>query len=193
MFLLGLFLFVLLPGRSRHPLIRRLLAENLALRQQLAVLQRKRPAHLHVRRMDRIFWIWLSRIWPRWHSVCRLVKPATVLAWHRAGFRLYWRWKSRKKPGRPNTRQDLIALIKRMARENPGWGGARIHGELAKLGFLVSESTVHRYLPKRPPTPKQVQAWRTFLRNHRDFIAAMDFLVVPTWTIRQDWRIGPAA
>lgn len=159
--------------------------ELLVLRQQLALLLQKQPRS-KVDRWHRLLWVWLSQGWPHWKSACVLVKPATVIGWHRQGWRIFWRWKSRKKkPGHPPVNTKVIALIRRMAEENPSWGGARIHGEMARLGIRVSESSVHRYLPKRPPTPNQVQNWRTFLSNHREVIAAMDFLVVPTWRFQQ--------
>lgn len=106
------------------------------------------------------------------------------MSWHRAEFRIIWRWKSRKRAGRPSLKPDLRDLIHRMASENPRWGAPRIHGELLKLGFRVSERTVQRYLPKRPAPPGAGQSWRTFLANHRDHLAAMDFFVVPTWSFR---------
>ena len=160
-----------------------LLIENLALRQQLAVLQRSnhRPA-LHP--CHRAFWVLLSRIWPRWKDACLLVKPATVMAWHRAGFRIFWRWKSNR-PGRRRTRKELLDLIRTMAGANPTWGAPRIHGELLKLGFTISERTVSRFMPKLIPGGqdllKRRQNWKTFLQNHREVLAAMDFLVVSSW------------
>ncbi len=109
------------------------------------------------------------------------MKPETVVRWHRAGFKHFWRWKSRKRvPGRPRVSPDAHALALRMARENPLWGAPRIHAELLMLGIGVSERTVSRWLPKSPQ-PEQRQRWRTFLENHREVIAAMDFMVVPTW------------
>lgn len=159
-----------------------LVLENLALRQQLAVLQRgKRPI---LRSRDRAFWVLLHRLWPRWREACVLVKPATVVSWHRAGFRAFWTWKSKKRSGRPSVNPELRDLIRRMASENPRWGAPRVHGELLKLGFRVSERTVLRHLPRRPAPPGSAQSWRTFLANHRDHLAAMDFFVVPTWNFR---------
>lgn len=157
--------------------------ENLALRQQNAVLMRS-TKRIHCRRRDRLFWISLSRLWAGWTSVCVIVKPATVISWHRVGFRAFWRWRSRKrrKPGRHAIAANVRDLIRRMARENPTWGAPRIHGELLKLGFRVSERTVQNRMPKRAPTPRQRQSWRQFLSNHRDALAAMDFMVVPTAT-----------
>ena len=158
-----------------------LAAENLALRQQLAVLQvsMKRP---RLRRRDRVFWVWLSRLWSGWRSYLMIVKPETVVRWHREGFRLYWRWKSRNKIGRPKTDAEIRQLVRRMARENPTWGAPRIQSELALLGFTVVESTVARYMDRRrtPPSP----TWRTFLDNHVPDIVAIDFFVVATVSFR---------
>ncbi len=158
-----------------------LVAENLALRQQLAVLQvpMKRPK---LRKRDRLFWVWLSRLWSDWRSCLMIVKPETVIRWHREGFRLYWCWKSRKKLGRPKTEAEIRALIRRMARDNPLWGAPRIQSELALLGLMVAESTVAKYMgrARKPPS----QTWRTFLENHVGDIAAIDFFVVATATFR---------
>ena len=114
-----------------------------------------------------------------------VVKPETVAGWHRAGFKTYWRWKSRKeKPGRPRIDPEARQLIRRMAAENPSWGSPRIHSELLKLGFDISERTIARYVPKRRTAPGALERWMTFLRNHREGIAAMDFFAVPTATFR---------
>ncbi len=162
-----------------------LVVENLALRQQLAIYARsgRRPRVVDA---DRRFWIALRRLWSRWADVLVFVKPETVIRWHRDGFRRYWARLSRRgrKPGRPPIGRELRGLIQRIALDNPTWGAPRIHGELRMLGFDVSERTVSRYLPRRPPQPDAVQRWLTFLRNHRDAIAAMDFFVVPTATFR---------
>lgn len=163
---------------------RDLLLEIMILRHQLSVLQRKHPKP-RLSPSDRWLWAWISRRWQGWKLACILVKPETVIGWHRQGFRLFWRWKSRRKPGGKRTGADVVALIRRMSRENPTWGSPRIHGELAKLGFRISERTVLRYMPKRKGTEKQRQAWRTFLDNHREAISAMYFLVVPTLNFRQ--------
>ncbi len=159
-----------------------LAAENLALRQQLAVLERqaKRPK---LRRRDRIFWVWLSRLWLGWRSVLVIVEPSTVVRWHQQGFRLYWRWKSRRgKPGRPKVATEIRELIRRMSRENPLWGTPRIQSELALLGHEVSKATIDKYRVRhrRPPS----QTWRTFLNNHARDIVAIDFFTVPTATFR---------
>ncbi len=152
-------------------------AENLALRQQLAVLQvsAKRP---RLRQRDRVFWVWLSRLWSGWRSCLIIVKPETVIRWHRAGFKLYWRWKSRKQPGRPKTDAEVRELIRRMARENPTWGAPRIQSELALLGHTVAESTVAKYMSRQRKSPSPT--WRTFLENHVPDIVAIDFFVVAT-------------
>jgi len=158
--------------------------ENLALRQQVEVLQRGR-AKPRLRCRDRFFWVLLSKVWPVWRSSCLIVSPATVVGWHRAGFRAYWRWRSRKRGGRPSTRADIVAAIRRLAGENPCWGAPRIHGELRMLGFRVSQATVSRFLPKRPSPEARRQSWKAFLHNHRDHIAGMDFFTVPTAVFRQ--------
>ena len=151
---------------------------ELALRQQLAVLAQagRRP---RLTSLDRAFWVLLRQLWPRWREVLVVVQPETVARWHRKGFRLYWRFRLQARPGRPRIPKEVRQLIRRMALENP-WGARRIHAELAKLGIEVSLATVSRYLPKRPPDPVRRQNWLTFLRNHKDAIAAMDFFVVPT-------------
>ena len=154
--------------------------ENLALRHQLFVLQRSvvRP---HLSRWDRILWVWLSRVWTDWRSSLVIVQPATVLAWHRRGFQLYWRWKSRAPSvGRPRLDPELRHLIRRMARENPTWGRQRIRAELALLGYRVAELTVAKYMRRTSPRPSPT--WRTFLTAHARAIVAIDFFVVPTIT-----------
>ncbi|MBF0447995.1 MAG: transposase [Magnetococcales bacterium] len=153
--------------------------EILALRHQISVLhrqQKKRPALNH---WDRIFWVWLSQIWPRWKEALVIVKPDTVVKWHQTGFKMFWRWRSRKKrPGRPPVPKEVRDLIRQMSRENPFWGAPRIHGELLILGYDVGETTVAKYMikPKKPPS----QTWKTFLENHADQIVALDFFTVPT-------------
>ena len=155
--------------------------EILALRQQLAVLKRqsKRP-QLHDR--DRLFWILLKRFGPRWRDALLIVQPETVVRWHRAGFRHYWRWKSRPKGGRKPIGQEPRMLIRRLCRENPIWGAPRIQSELTLLGYSVSEATVAKYMPARSPQPSAT--WNTFLRNHLHETVAMDFFTVPTATFR---------
>ena len=158
--------------------------EILALRQQLGVLKRTHPRpRLRVR--DRMFWILLRRFWPSWSKVLVIVKPETVIAWHRAGFRMFWRLRSRaKQHGRPKIDAEIRAIIRRMVKENPTWGAPRIHGELLKLGFDVSERTVSRYLHRISPSDQARKLWTTFLRNHCEVITAMDFFTVPTLTFR---------
>jgi putative transposase len=157
--------------------------EILALRQQLGILKRKIPRP-QLQLQDRIFWILLRRLWPAWRDALVIVKPETVVAWHRAGFRLFWRLRPRpKSPGRPKIDAEVRALIHRMANENPSWGAPRIHGELLKLGFDVSERTVSRYFHRLFP-PEQARKLWAFLRNHREAIVAMDFFTVPTLTFR---------
>ena len=160
-----------------------LVAENLALRQQLAVLSRSAPRS-RLRSRDRAFWVVLRALWSGWREVLVLVQPRTVIGWHRRGFRLFWRWKSRRggRTGRPPTTAPIRALIKEMAEANPTWGAPRIHGELLMLGLDVSERTVGRLMPRTRKPPSQT--WRTFLKNHVQDIASMDFFVVPTATFR---------
>ena len=156
--------------------------ENLALRQQLAVIQRtgKRP---RIYGRDRFFWVCLSRIWKGWQSVLTIVQPETVARWHRAGFRLYWRWKSRRgKPGRPNVQAEIRALIRQMFCDNPTWGAPRIQSELQLLGYEVAMSTVAKYMLHRRKPPSAT--WRSFLDNHAGQIVAIDFFTVPTATFR---------
>jgi putative transposase len=159
-----------------------LAAEILALRQQVPVYKHtvKRPK---LRRRDRIFWVWLSRLWPKWRSALAIVQPQTVVKWHQQGFKLYWRWKSRgRKPGRPVIERELRDLIRRMSRENPLWGAPRILSELLLLGYKAAERTVAKYMVRKRKPPSQT--WRTFLANHIPDIAACDFFTVPTVTFR---------
>jgi putative transposase len=154
-------------------------AEILALRHQLLVLQRSKRSHkVRLGVADRIFWAWLSLLWNGWRSALVIVKPETVIAWHRRGFRQYWSWKSRHPQGRPSVSREVIDLIRKMSMANPRWGAPRIHGELLKLGFELSESTVAKYMVRhqRPPS----QTWRTFLKNHAKTLVSCDFFVVPT-------------
>ena len=156
----------------------RLGAENAALRQQLIVLQRKVRGRVEFTNSDRLFFIQLYRWFPSILKVLIIIRPETLARWHRAGFRGYWRWKSRRRGGRPPVESELRALIRRMSIENPRWGAPRIHGELLKLGFEVAQSSVGKYMVQRRVPPSQ--GWRTFLHNHAPDIAAMDLLVVPT-------------
>ncbi len=153
--------------------------EILALRQQLAVLKRKRPRP-RLNLLGRLFWIALRRVWSRWADVLVVVKSQTVVGWHRAGFRLFWKWRSRAHGGRPKTTAEIRALIRRLAHENPSWGAPKIHGELQKLGFVVSERTVARYLRCIRRRGGSAQSWLAFLSNHREAIVAFDFFTVPT-------------
>jgi transposase InsO family protein len=134
--------------------------------------------------MDRVFWTTLRNIWARWKDVLVIVKPETVVGWHRAGFRLYWRWRFRSRGGRPRVGEELRILIRRLALENPDWGAPKIHGELHKLGFVVSERTVTRYLRRFQPRGDQAKRWLAFLPNHREAIVALDFFTAPTASFR---------
>jgi transposase InsO family protein len=156
----------------------RLEAENAALRHQLIILQRKVHGRIHLTNGDRLFLVQLYRWFPSVLKAITIIRPETLVRWHRAGFRRYWRWKSRSLGGRPKIAADLRALIRRMSAENPLWGAPRIHGELLKLGFEVAQSSVAKYMVKRSGPPSQ--GWRTFLRNNAPDIAAMDLFVVPT-------------
>jgi len=170
---LMLFVFVSL-FRSQ----RRLAAEIVVLRHQVLVLKRKHRGRIKLNGLDRVILTWLSRAIPAVRSAIVIVQPETLLGWHRKGFRAFWRWKSGATVGRPPVHQELRGLIRRMAFENPLWGAPRIHGELLKLGFRVAQSTVSKYLGQHSrPTG---QTWKTFIENHKDAIAAVDFFVVPT-------------
>jgi putative transposase len=156
---------------------RSLVLENLALRHQLAVLQRTVPRP-RLRTADRLFWVLLSRLWAGWNDAISVVQPATVLRWQRTGFKLFWTWKSRRNgPGRP-VAPEVRTLIRRMSKANLLWDAPRIHGELQKLGVEISQAAVSKYLVRhrRPPS----QTWRTFLDNHLGCLVAVDFFVVPT-------------
>ncbi len=157
--------------------------ETLALRHQLIVLKRSQRGRLRLDSADRLLWVWLSRFWSNWRSALLIVKPETVIAWHRRGFRWYWRWKSRHgEPGRPTIDLEIRELIRKMSLANPLWGAPRIHGELLKLGIKVSQATVAKYMarPQRPPS----QTWRAFLNNHVSQLVSTDFFVVSTVTFR---------
>ncbi len=156
----------------------RLEAENAAIRHQLIVLRRTVQSRVGLTSHDRWFFVQLYRWFPSILHVLTIVRPGTIVRWHRAGFRYYWRWKSRPQGGRPQIETDLRALIRRMSIENSLWGAPRIHGELLKLGFEVAQSSVAKYMVKRRGPPSQ--GWRTFLRNYAPDIAAMDLFVVPT-------------
>ena len=169
-----------------------LVLENLALRQQLLTLHAKRPRR-RLTALHKLFWVALRTFWSGWTKPLVLVTPRTVVSWHRAGFRLYWTWVSRARQvgGRKRVSNEVRALIFRMVAENPTWGAPRIHGELLKLGFDLSERSVSRWVRRAPKDPFPAKRWLTFLRNHREAIAAMDFFTVPTlssslWGREQD-------
>ena len=173
--MITLILTGLLRGVRTH---RALVLENLALRHQLAVLQRTAPRP-RLRTSDRLFWVLLSRLWRGWADAVSIVQPETVIRWQRAGFKLFWTWKSRRNgPGRPAVAPEVRALIRRMSRANPLWGAPRIHGELQKLGIEISQATVSKYLVRHRTPPSQT--WRTFLDNHIRSLVSVDFFTVPT-------------
>jgi transposase InsO family protein len=174
--LLTLWLFVVDLFKSRS----RLEAENLFLRHQLNIALRQAPSRMRLGSSDRALLVLMTKLWPNLVRLARVVQPATILRWHRMGFRAFWRWKSRNRAGRPKVDPELRDLIRRMSKENPLWGAPRIHGELLMLGFQVAQSTVSKYMirGRNPPS----QSWKTFLRNHSDAIAAIDMCVVPTVT-----------
>ena len=177
--LLRLLLNILLRPQKDSDLV----LENLALRQQLAIWKRhnKRP---QIRTKDRLFWIVLCRFWSNWQESLIIVKPKTVIWWHRKGFKLFWRFKSRLKGSRrPPVSPEIRGLILKMAAANPLWGAPRIHGELLKLGIKISERTVSNLMPCRLTTPPS-QTWRTFLKNHMKNMISIDFFTVPTATFR---------
>src|ERR1700716_924327 len=156
----------------------RLEAENAALRHQLIVLRRKVRGRAQLANNDLWFFVQLYRWFPSILQVLTIIRPETLVRWHQAGFRRYWRWKSRTRGGRPQIDTELRVLIRRISVENPLWGAPRIHGELLKLGFEIAQSSVAKYMVKRQEPPSQ--GWRTFLRNHAPEIAAMDLFVAPT-------------
>jgi transposase InsO family protein len=156
--------------------------EILVLRHQLNVLRRQSPKRATFSNVDRLVFTGLYRLAPRVLDALKILRPETVIRWHRAGFRSYWRWKSRPLGGRPRTPADIRQLIREMSLANPLWGAPRIHGELLKLGIDVGQTTVAKYMVKRRWPPSQ--GWKTFLRNHADAIASMDMFVVPTISFR---------
>ncbi len=161
---------------------RRLEAENLALRHQLNVVYRSTRKRVRLRCSDQLLLVWLCRLWPSLLDSIVIVRPDTVVRWHRRGFRAFWRWKSRSRPGRPRIPGEVRDLIREVSLANPLWGAPRIHGELLKLGIEVAQTTVAKYMARgrRPPS----QSWNTFLRNHAEGIASIDFFVVPTVTCK---------
>src|SRR6516164_625890 len=157
--------------------------EILALRHQLTVLKRSQRGRLRLNSADRLLWVGLCRLWSQWRSALLIVKPETVISWHRRGFRWYWRWKSRQgEPGRPAIDGEVRELIRKMSWANPLWGAPRIHGELLKLGIEVSQATMAKYMvrQRKPPSP----TWRTFLNTHAKQLVSTDFFVVPIATFR---------
>jgi transposase InsO family protein len=176
--MIGLLCFVLAVLASPFKSKGRLEAENAVLRHQLIVLWRRVRGRAQPTNNDRWFLVQMYRWFPSILTVVTIVQPETLVRWHRAGFRRFWRWKSNSQGGRPRIEIELRALIRQMSTENQLWGAPRIHGELLKLGFSVAQSSVARYMVKRRGPPSQ--GWRTFLRNHAPDIAAMDLLVVPT-------------
>jgi transposase InsO family protein len=157
-------------------------AEILVLRHQINVLRRQAPRRPALDNVDRLLFVWLSRLVPTTLKALAVITPETVVRWQRAGFRAYWRFKSRPRGGRPKTPLEIRQLIRDMSRANPLWGAPRIHGELLKLGIDVGQTTVAKYMDRcrHPPS----QGWRTFLRNHADGIASVDLFVVPTISFR---------
>jgi transposase InsO family protein len=157
-------------------------AEILMLRQQINVLRRANPKRLRFTSIDRLILGGICRLFPKMYDTLAIVRPDTVIRWHRAGFRLYWRWRSRRCCGRPTVSLEIRRLIREMSIVNPLWGAPRIHGELLKLGIEVGQTSVAKYMARRRGPPSQ--GWKTFLRNHADGIAAMDLFVVPTISFR---------
>src|ERR1700688_4649918 len=176
--MIGLLRFVLAILVSPFKSKIRLEAENAVLRHQLIVLRRKLRRRVQFANSDRWFFVQLYRWFPSILQVLTIIRPETLIHWHRSGFRCYWRWKSRSLGGRPQIEAGLGALIRRREGGGPLWGRPRIHGELLKLVFEVAQSSVAKYMVKRRGPPSQ--RWRTFLRNHAPNIAAMDLFVVPT-------------
>jgi transposase InsO family protein len=160
----------------------RLEAEILILRHQVGILRRQMPKRVMLGGLDRLLFVWIHRLFPSVVRSVTIIRPDTIVRWHRAGFRAYWRWRSRPRWGRPRAPLELRQLIREMSLDNPLWGAPRIHGELLKLGFNVGQTTVARYMAKRRRPPSQ--SWKTFLRNHAEGIAALDLFVVPTVELR---------
>ena len=171
--------------------------ENVALRHQIGVLQRSAKKRLPLNNADRLLWIGLSRVWTEWRSALKILKPDTVIGWHRKAFRMFWTWKVRRgRPGRPAVSAEIRALIRRMSRENSGWGAPRIHGELLKLGIDIGETSVSKYLVRSGKPPSQT--WRTFLENHLQNLVSVDFFTVPTIAFKSCmcfwcWRMSGGA
>jgi hypothetical protein len=172
LYALGMFVADLFKSRSR------LEAENLFLRHQLNLALRQKPPRIRLQGSDRALLVWMVRLWPSLLDAVQVVQPETILRWHRAGFRTFWRWRSRNRAGRPKIDRELRELIRRMSMEHSLWGASRIHGELLKLGYEVAQSTASKYMARggKPPS----QSWKTFLRNHAEAIVAIDMCMVPT-------------
>jgi hypothetical protein len=168
---------VLVAGRQSRS---QLLLENMALRYQLAVFRRSAPRP-RLRNSDRWLWMLLQRCGSDWRQALLIVEPRTVIGWHRLDLRLFWRWKSRARGGRPRLDRPLITLIQRMWSRNPTWGRKRIQAELAKRGLAVADSTIRKYRPRRR---RADQTWKTFLHNHAQDLVAVDFFTVPTATFQ---------
>ncbi len=160
----------------------RIEAENLALRHQLNIVSRSARKRVWLCKSDRLLFIWLYRLWPGVLGSVVIIQPETVVRWHRRGFKAFWRWKSRGRPGRPKIPREVRDLIRQISLANPLWGAPRIHGELLKLGIEVAQTTVAKYMAKGRHPPSQ--SWKTFLRNHAEGIASIDFFVVPTATCK---------
>src|SRR5674476_1257907 len=171
---LGMFVADLFKSLSR------LEADNLFLRHQLNIALRRALPRLRLHGSDRALLVWMTKLWPSLLGATQVVQPETILRWHRAGFKIFWRWKSRNRVGRPKIDRGLRGLIQRISRENPRWGASRIHGELLMLGFEVAQSTVSKYMVRGGAPPSQ--SWKTFLSNHAEAITAIDMCVVPTLT-----------
>src|ERR1700726_3168008 len=156
----------------------RLEAEIVLLRHQLSVLRQRVPSRPKLTVADRLLFVWLYRLFPSVLNAVTIIQPETVIRWHRTGFRLYWRWKSRSQGGRPRIPGEIRRLIREISLANRLWGAPRIHGELLKLGIEVAQSTVAKYMARSGR--ERSQSWKTFLHNHAAGIGAMDFLIVPT-------------
>lgn len=163
--MLAVLLSLLLAARRTMRTRAALQFEILALRHKIHVLERSRPRRVRLTSLDRVLWVWLSRVWTDWRSALVIVRPETVIASHRRAFRLFWAWKSRRRLGRPTTSRAIRSLIRTMSEANPLWGAPRIHGELLKLGIDVSQATVAKYMRRHSKPPSQ--SWRTFLTKSR--------------------------
>ncbi len=176
--MLDFFLIVTIFLRARIRSHAELEAENLILRHQLNVLNRRHPQRVQIKNSDRLMLALAFRFFPKLLNAIHIVRPETVVRWHRMGFKALWRWKSRARGGRPKISKETRDLIHEMSVANPLWGAPRIHGELKMLGIEIAQSTVAKYMVKHRGPPSQT--WKTFLHNHTDSIASIDFLVVPT-------------